>query len=246
MWKIVRVAGKDAAEFLNRVTAGPIRSVPVGQGVAGALLAGNSKVIAQFDLLRKAETDFWLCAPAECAGKLAESLEALHFSESLEIEILPDDYTVEKRGGGKREERFPASEEWPSAVPDYVCRKGQGIPAGWEFARIGAGYPWPGKEWDESTPALEGGLLFAIDRFKGCYPGQEVVELSLNVGHPVRVLRAFEGDRALASGEKISLEPKGEGTVCSSAGENGRFRAFVRLPWAFRDSVPGGFQAIPH
>jgi folate-binding protein YgfZ len=246
MWKIIKVTGKDAAEFLNRVTSGPVRPLAVGTGAAGALFTGQSKVIAQFDLLHTAELEFCLSSPTPCATRLAESLEVLHFAEDLTIELLPEEYFSVKREGTKRDERFAIPDfprSWPTGVKDFVCEKSTAA-GDWDFARIGASYPWPEKDWNEATPALEAGLLFAIDRNKGCYPGQEVVELSLNVGHPVRVLQAFEGKVSLSSGRAVALLPKGEGVVCSAASSGGLTRIFLRMPWAFRDSCPEGFRKL--
>ncbi|MGZ3740101.1 MAG: hypothetical protein ACXVB9_12055, partial [Bdellovibrionota bacterium] len=127
---------------------------------------------------------------------------------------------------------------WPSPVPGFrfSAKAPREVPPGWDFARIGALVPWPGKEWNEgAVNALEAGMLPVIDRHKGCYPGQEIVELSLNVGHPARVLVAVEGaEDAAWVGDSIT----------SSAQENGRRRMLVRLPWARKDFLAAGFSRL--
>jgi folate-binding Fe-S cluster repair protein YgfZ len=241
--KSVLVKGPGSDEFLHRVTAGTVRGVKVGEGRPGLLLTGQSRMIAQFDLLRLGEAEFLLAAPAECAGALKAGLEKLHFAEDLEI--LPASGVLSVvPGGGSREGGFVAGEAWPSPVPgfSFTLAPSAGSPSGFEFARLGALYPWPGKDWDSNTPALEAGALFAIDRFKGCYPGQEVVELSLNVGHPPRVLVGMEGPRLLSGA--VELEGGGQGQVTSAAGEGGVFRALVRVPWAKREQVVAGFHPL--
>ena len=244
----VNVSGKDAAEFLQRVTAGTVRKLEVGSGAAGALLTGQSRVIAQFDLLRVGEREFALFAPVGCAPALADGLEALHFSEELTVELSAEIYSFRRGESPSREGVFRISEDgsWPSAVAGFLAgrlEQGEAAAADWEFARIGAGYPWPTHDWDNNTPALEAALLPAIDRHKGCYPGQEVVELSLNVGHPVRLLLPFEGERSLVAGERVKFE-KGEGQVCSVAKMGTKVRALIRLPWAAREMAPEGFQRL--
>ena len=87
-------------------------------------------------------------------------------------------------------------------------------------------------------------MLPFIDRFKGCYPGQEVVERSLNVGHPARVLIAIEGNSPITRGEKLPFEGGGEALVTSVAEANGIYRALVRVPWAKRGLAPLGFRAL--
>jgi folate-binding protein YgfZ len=240
--RIVQVGGKDAGDFLHRVTAGTVKGLDPGQGRAGLLLNGQSRVLAQFDLLRVEPDRYLLAAPAECAAALAAGLEDLHFSEALEIELLDATASAVPARGVTRGDSGPFAIrggalvlEWTSPVPDYdFSTTARDVPPGWEFARIGALVPWPESEWTRGgTPALEAGMLPWIDRHKGCYPGQEVVELSLNVGHPARVLVAVEGDAPWAGA-----------AVTSSAHENGKWRALVRLPWKGKDNFPPGISRL--
>jgi folate-binding Fe-S cluster repair protein YgfZ len=235
MLQFLEVGGPDAGEFLHRVTAGTVKGLALGQGRAGMLLNGQSRVLAQFDLLRVEQDRFLLAVPRECTEALMNGLEALHFSENLTMKLLSEEAHAVARPGSARAEPFAASEqEWPSPVPGFLFTRGKGeIPAGFEFARVGALIPWPMKEWGAGgvTPALEAGMLPWIDRHKGCYPGQEVVELSLNVGHPVRVLASFEGRGEVEGATSVSEE-------------NGTLRAIARLPWAKKDQVPPGFSRL--
>lgn len=247
--KIVEVKGPDSADFLHRVTAGSVKLLGAGQGKAGCLLTGRSLMRAQFDLLRLAPDRFFLVAPDSCAAPLAEGLEALQFSENLEIRLTGLAAGVAKSGAKAREQESPFSvngegEElrWPAPVAGYefVCGSGASPegewPASWEFDRIAALLPWS-RDWAESTPALEAGMLPFIDRHKGCYPGQEVVELSLNVGHPARVLISVE----CAEPFKETMSWNGaEARVTSSASQGGRHVALLRVPWAGKDFLPPG------
>lgn len=246
--RIVEVKGKDSAEFLHRVTAGSVKPVGLGEGRGGLLLTGQSKMIAQFELLHLAPGHYLLAAPDACAEALANGLEALHFSESLEIALTEKKVGVRELAGAAREEgkNFSVASDgrelsWPTPVPGYeFSSEAQGVSPSWDFDRIAALYPQPG-DWTETTPALEAGMLPFIDRFKGCYPGQEVVELSLNVGHPVRVLVAVEAGEAIPA----SLDWGGAQVPATSVAERaGRFRALIRLPWAKREFLPSGFTRI--
>jgi folate-binding protein YgfZ len=236
--RFIEVKGKDAGDFLHRVTAGTVKGVAVGRGRAGLLLTGQSKVIAQFDLLHTEASSYLLAAPLECAEALVTGLEALHFSEELEIRAT-DLKAGAERGGAKREDEFAVTDlVWPSPVPgfQFSAKADRAVPPGWDFARIAALVPWPPREWaSETVNALEAGMLPVIDRHKGCYPGQEIVELSLNVGHPARVLVAVEGpEDAPWVGDSIT----------SSAQENGKRRMLVRLPWARKDFLAAGFSRL--
>ncbi|HEY8279601.1 MAG TPA: hypothetical protein VIH99_08260 [Bdellovibrionota bacterium] len=250
MLRFVEVKGKDSEDFLQRVTAGTVKGIGVGEGRAGLLLNGQSRMLAQFELLRTERERYLLAAPEGCASALADALEALHFSENLEIGLLGLKAGVLK-AEKRREEQgsFPFQKTgdgyvWPAPVPGFAFSTFTAeTPADWEFARIGALVPWPAQDWDANTPALEAGMLPWIDRDKGCYPGQEVVELSLNVGHPARVLVAVETNQQLQAGEKTPWDGT-EAIVTSAAFANGKTRALLRLPWGKKDSLPTGFTRI--
>ena len=240
--KAIYLKGPDAQDFLPRVTSGLVKGLAVGEGAPGALLTGQSRMIAQFDLLRLGELEFLLAAPAACSAALKAGLEKLQFAEDFLVEeagVL----SARPSSSGKREGKFLVERGpiWPSPVPgfEYFLSEQESFPEDWDFARIGALFPCP-QDWSPDAPALEAGMLFAVDRFKGCYPGQEVVERSLNVGHPARVLVAMEGKVPLTAGAKVALEEGGEGMVTSTAIRGGICRAFVRVPWAKRESVVAG------
>jgi folate-binding protein YgfZ len=249
--RIVEVKGKDSADFLHRVTAGEVNKIAVGQGGAGLLLDGKSRMIAQFDLLRSDPSRYLLAAPAACANALAEALEALHFSENLEISFLSTIFGARFQTGVSRSEAQSFSFQmngdeinWPAAVPGYEFSTSvSGFPPDWEFDRIGALVPWPSQDWDSATKALEAGMLPWIARDKGCYPGQEVVELSLNVGHPVRILLAVASGEPIQAGSTLAW---GNATAqaTSAAEKNGEWRALVRLPWSSREFLPLGFTRL--
>ena len=75
----------------------------------------------------------------------------------------------------------------------------RGDEAAWETARIEAGIPRYGREFDGDTMPAEAGLdERAVSFSKGCYPGQEPVARLHYRGHPNRGVRglAFRGDGA--------------------------------------------------
>lgn len=252
LFKILEIEGLDASDFLHRVTAGTVKGVATGEGRAGLLLTGQSQLLAQFDLLRRGETRYWLVSPEACAEALASGLEALHFSERLELRPLPGVKAgIREKAEATRPEQGVFSWElageelrWPAPVPGYeISTAAEGAPSGWNWDRIQALVPWPPSDWSSSIKALEAGVLPWIDRHKGCYPGQEVVELSLNVGHPARVLVAVAAPTPLPEGAL----PWGEGApalVTSVAARDGEARALVRVPWAKKDYLPPGFRRL--
>lgn len=238
--RILEVKGSDSGDFLHRITSGPVKPLGVGQGAGGLLLTGQSRMLASFDLIRREAATYWLVTPPECFETLLHGLEKLHFAEDLSLAPLPLFAGVRPAPLPERPTIFAQGEggqTWPAAVPGYetfIDAHDPPLPEGWEFDRIGAGLPSPA-DWDHNTPALEAAALPFIDRHKGCYPGQEVVERSLNVGHPARLLVAIEADRSFHPGEKLTLAGGGEGMVTTAASRDGVGRAMVRVPWAKRE-----------
>jgi folate-binding protein YgfZ len=80
----VTVQGKDAADFLHRLLANHVKSVPSGGADANLLLTPKGKVLFEFELQRRAQR-FELSTPPGSAPALAVALERFHFSESLSI-----------------------------------------------------------------------------------------------------------------------------------------------------------------
>lgn len=244
--KLLQVKGKDAADFLHRLTAGTVKGVKEGQGARGLLLTGQGKMRAQFDLLHVDENRYWLAVPDACADALYSELDAKLFTEDVKLFWRDEPWSFEPGAlPGAGERVFPLGHAvsgviWPSSVPGFRGALDiSALPPEFHFERIGALVPWPGLDWDESHMALESGTLPWIDRDKGCYPGQEVVEKSLNLGHPPRVLQAYEGSGALEAGARL-----GDGVVTSFAAHGGVTRALVRLPWAKRETEISGFRKL--
>lgn len=242
-WKTLRVFGTDARDFLHRVTAGTVKKLRASEGAGGLLCNGQSRMIAQFDLLCRNDEDFLLVSPAACFEDLRKGLEKLHFAEAIEMEEMGT-VCLRQEASKARSEIFPWTEDgWPSAVPGYWNCWGEAeIPANYEFDRIEAGIPSP-NDWDKDTPALEAGMLVWIDRNKGCYPGQEVVELSLNVGNPAKAFVVWAGKTSIAPG-KIALDGGGEALITSVAEKNGRWVCLARVPWKKRDLPAAGFEKV--
>jgi folate-binding protein YgfZ len=98
-----------------------------------------------------------------------------------------------------------------------------GLPAGMEAvnsARLEAGTPWFGADYDDKHIPHEVGLeLSHINYDKGCYTGQEIVERVRSRGHVNRRLAElrFLDDAPPASDTKIYSEGNEVGVVTSTA-----------------------------
>lgn len=225
MYKAMSIEGRDASDFLQRLTTVDMREAEPGKGAKGLYLTGTGKLIASFFLLVESPSRFLLVAESGCYEELRFGLEAMHFSEALEIRSLDDRLHV------VRSEAFPPEEysleaRWfsfnktafPLPVPGYALSFDGPEDAGFfESARIEAGFPVWGHEGLAERSALDYGYLQFVHRFKGCYPGQEVVERSLNLGHPARTLLRLRGKTPAKTGDPIRAGDTEAGHVTSAA-----------------------------
>lgn len=110
----------------------------------------------------------------------------------------------------------------------WACLSEQGRshglrPVGWEAlnaARLEAGEPWPGVDWDETTLLPETGLEPVLaSGTKGCYIGQEIVARTQTYGSPSKRLMglALEGSTVPEAGDRL-LRDGGEVGWITSAG----------------------------
>lgn len=91
----------------------------------------------------------------------------------------------------------------------------------YDLQRIRAGYPLLGRDILETTVAPDIDLIDYVSFKKGCYAGQEVVEMSIARGRPNRALVKLELEGELSEGSELKLYDQGLenniGYVTSSA-----------------------------
>ena len=127
---------------------------------------------------------------------------------------LPDGDAVESAAGG------PAAESGEAlAVAEHDALAGA---MAWEALRIEAGRPRRAREVDErAIPHELDWLRTAVHLTKGCYPGQETVARTLNLGRPPRRLTLLQLDGLAgglpAPGDVVRLGERAVGAVTSTA-----------------------------
>ena len=127
----------------------------------------------------------------------------------------PDEDAVENAAGG------PAAESGGAltAVAEHDALAGA---MAWEALRIEAGRPRRAREVDErAIPHELDWLRTAVHLTKGCYPGQETVARTLNLGRPPRRLTLLQLDGLTgglpAPGDVVRLGERPVGAVTSVA-----------------------------
>jgi tRNA-modifying protein YgfZ len=207
----VRVAGRDAEDYLQRMLSNDVAALDVGARCEALLLTAKSRVIAPLVVLRRAREDFLLLTEPELGDRVRAELLRFRFAAKAEIEPEEHDSWVVLGGEEVLDER-PAGEE----VGDEELER-------W---RVEAGIPRWGREIDETILPAEAGLTETHVSFtKGCYPGQEPIARLHYRGKVNRRLRRLELDGEPGSDELV-LAGKVVGRITSRAGD--RALGYVR------------------
>ena len=232
----VRVAGPDAADYLQRLLSNDVAGLETGGSCEALLLTPKARPIATMRVLRRADDDFLLLTEPELGDVLREQLVRMRFAAKVEVE--PEEHTSTLVFGGDVA-GIPSDEYGEPAVevldaPFEPTMDGTAL----ELRRIAAGTPAWGKEIDDRVMPAEAGLVGrAVSLSKGCYPGQEPVARLHFRGHANRGLRVLRIERAepLEPDAEVIYGEKAVGRVTSSVPADGGLVALAYV----RVEVPG-------
>jgi folate-binding protein YgfZ len=228
----VRVAGPDAADFLQRMLSNDIEHAPC----RAMLLTPKARLIATVLVARRAEDDFLLLTEPGLGEAVTSTLMRARFAAKVEIEpeqhtsvvALGEEGEIPNDELGEPGAEFIDSELEPTLSAEEV-----------ERLRIEAARPAWGKELDDSILPAEAGLDETHVSFtKGCYPGQEPIARLHYRGKVNRGLRALEVEGA-QPGEEIHYGEKVVGRVTSAVGDRALGYVRVEVPVGAEVSVGG-------
>jgi folate-binding protein YgfZ len=209
----VRVAGRDAEEYLDRMLSNDVVALKPGEACHALLLTAKARVIAPLVVLRRAADDFLLLTEPELGERVRAELLRMRFAAKAEIELEEHSSHVVFGGEGIATDDYgePAAEVLDAELHPTVSAEEL------ELLRIRAGTPAWGKEIDDRVLPAEAGLTeHAVSFTKGCYPGQEPVARLHYRGHANRGLRVLRLDEAPAPDTEIVFEGKSVGRVTSA------------------------------
>lgn len=96
----LRIAGPDAAGFLNRLLTIDVLHLPPGGGARPFLLDAKGRILLAFHLLRVDEQAYLVECNAGHGEDVAARLDMFHFGEALTIEPIDGEQTVMCLQGG--------------------------------------------------------------------------------------------------------------------------------------------------
>ena len=219
----LRVAGPDAADFLQRMVSNDVEALSVGESCPALLLTAKARVIAPLVVWRRAEDDFLVVTEPELGETVHAHLTRMRLRARCEVE--PEEHRSAIVFGGEGGLVVPgldAVEVLDAELEDTLD------PDELERRRIEAGVPRWGREIDERILPAEAGLTETHVSFgKGCYPGQEPIARLHYRGHANRGLRVLAVEGRLAPDDELTYDGKVVGRVTSTA--NGLALAYVRV-----------------
>ena len=188
----LRVAGTDAATFLQALVSNDVEALAAGESCEALLLTPKARVIAPLVVLRRSAEDFLVLTEPELGDRVRAQL--VRFRLRSQVEIEPEEHVsvvvLGQTEGGipNRDYGVPAVE-----VLDEGHTGREASERELEVLRIRARTPRMGQEIDDRVLPAETGLVErAVSFTKGCYPGQEPVVRLHHRGHANRGLRVLE------------------------------------------------------
>jgi tRNA-modifying protein YgfZ len=231
----VRVAGPDAADYLQRMVSNDIESLAAGEACPALLLTAKARVIAPLVVLRRGDDDF-LVLTEPGLGEIVR-LHLVRMRLRAECEIEPEEHgSVLVFGGG-----VGFATDWPDAHEALDAGLASTLTdEELELRRIENGVPRWEREIDDRILPAEAGLDATHVSFsKGCYPGQEPVARLHFRGHPNRGLRVVELEEVPEPDATLLHDGREIGRVTSAARrEDGTVVALAYVRTEVPDDAP--------
>jgi len=205
----VRVAGPDAAAFLQRMLSNDVEQD--ADVFPALLLTAKARIVAPLRVWRRGSEDFLLLTEPELGGVVRSTLMRARFAAKCDVE--PEEHTSVLV--------FGVADGLPGELPGTVEVLDGDFEATLddeelERARIETRVPAWGKELDETILPAEAGLdQTHISFTKGCFPGQEPIARLHYRGHANRELRVLDVDGA-RPGDEVRFGEKVVGRITSA------------------------------
>ena len=232
--EFVRVAGPDAADYLQRMVSNDVEALALGEACPALLLTAKARVIAPLVVLRRADDDFLLLTELGLGQVVLAQLSRMRLRARCEIE--PEEHEAALVFGG---EGFAT--DWPGAREALDAELEPTLSEDeLELRRIETGVPRWEREIDDRILPAEAGLDATHVSFsKGCYPGQEPVARLHFRGHPNRGLRVLELDELPERDAPLLHDGREVGRVTSAARrEDGTVVALAYVRTEVPDDAP--------
>jgi tRNA-modifying protein YgfZ len=212
---LIRARGRDALAYVHSMVSNDVERLGVGEGVYALLLTPKARLIADLEIFRTGDDELVIACGRGRRDEVLATLARSRFRRKVELEPAEGWVVAGEAPGALASLTTPAGVEALTSVPP----PGVDGEEAWELARVEAGMPRFGREFDVGAMPAEVGLVpLAVSFTKGCYPGQEPVARLQYRGHSNRVLRglAFAAEPP-APGARVVHDDREVGRVTSVA-----------------------------
>jgi folate-binding protein YgfZ len=211
--EFVRVAGPDAADYLQRMVSNDVEALTAGKACPALLLTAKARVIAPLVVLRRAGDDFLVLTEPGLGEVTRAHLTRMRLRARCEIEPERHESVLVIGGDTGFATDWPGAREALDTGLEPTLSQEE-----LELRRIEAGVPrWEHEIDDRILPAEAGLDETHVSFSKGCYPGQEPVARLHYRGHPNRRLRVVELDEVPEQDAPLLHDGREVGRVTSAA-----------------------------
>jgi tRNA-modifying protein YgfZ len=233
--EFLRVAGPDAADYLQRMVSNDVEALATGEACPALLLTAKARLIAPLVVLRRDDDDFLLLTEPGLGEIVRAHLTRMRLRARCEIEAEEHESALV----------FGAATGFPTDWPDAHEALDSGLEPTLsrdelELRRIESGVPRWERELDDRILPAEAGLEQTHISFsKGCYPGQEPIARLHFRGHPNRGLRVIELGEVPEYDAPLLYDGREVGRVTSAARrEDGSVVALAYVRTEVPDDAP--------
>jgi folate-binding protein YgfZ len=233
--EFVRVAGPDAADYLQRMVSNDVEALAPGEACPALLLTAKARLIAPLVVLRREDDDFLVLTEPGLGEVVRTQLTRMRLRARCEIELEEHASVLVFGSGDGFATDWPGAREALDAGLEPTLSDDE-----LELRRIESGVPRWERELDDRILPAEAGLdATHISFSKGCYPGQEPVARLHFRGHPNRGLRVLELDEVPERDAPLLHEGREVGRVTSAARrEDGTIVALAYVRTEVPDDAP--------
>lgn len=250
----IRVTGEDARSWLNGQITNDMSRTEPGDAVYALAVDTKGKIASDLWALDLGEDGFDLVVPPDRLEPLLAHLDKYVVMEDVDLEGRPvtvisaqgprhgelglSGFACDRLGSGGTD---VLDGDRAAAVAAAEALGGGEVSAeAWELARLRAGRPALGRDFDDKTLPQEAGLRdLAVSFTKGCYVGQEVVCMLETRGQLRRRLVQARADALPEPGAEVTADGVAVGTVRSGAIDPDDGRAWIHALIKRKHAVPG-------
>jgi tRNA-modifying protein YgfZ len=240
---VVDVIGRDAATILHNLTTANVKKLEIGQCVESFITEVKGRTVGHV-IVKRMSDRFRLIGASGQSAAIAAQVDRYTIREDATAQIRDDEFCIEvypPHSNSNAIDSIAANwlgEETSICLQEKTPSQDVNLEA-FHDARILAGFPWHGIDFDESNlPQEVDRDDVAISFNKGCYLGQETIARLDAMGQvQKKLVRLNIQSDPVSAGEVISLDSKPVARITSVTRDGRVALAMVRRAWFDKSTI---------